>query len=178
MERHFSTKMMAIFASVPFWGLAGSTFLCGWISDRWITAGGAPTTVRKTFTAGGLLLCTFLFLPAVLVRDPMIAIVLLTAACLAFGMTSSNVWTITQTIAGPEVAGKWTGVQNAVGNMAGIVAPWLTGFIVARTGAFYLAFVLVCGFSFAGAASFLFLVGRVEPERWSAGQTVLNPSNA
>lgn len=168
MERHFSTKMMAIFASVPFWGLAGSTFLCGWVSDRWITRGGTPTVVRKTFTVGGLLLCTFLFLPAVLVRDSMTAIVLLTAACLAFGMTSSNVWTITQTIAGPAVSGKWTGMQNAIGNLAGIVAPWLTGFIVARTGAFYLAFVIVCAFSLAGAASFTFLVGRVEPARWGA----------
>ena len=169
MERHFSTRMMAVFASVPFWGLAGSTFLCGWLSDRWITRGGTPTVVRKTFTVGGLVFCTALFLPAVLVGDAMIAIVLLTAACLAFGMTSSNVWTITQTIAGPEVAGKWTGMQNAVGNLAGIAAPWLTGFIVARTGAFYVAFVLVCAFSMLGAVSFLFLVGRVEPVRWGSG---------
>jgi MFS family permease len=166
MERHFSTKMMAVFGSVPFWGLAGSTFLCGWLSDRWITRGGTPTVVRKFFTVGGLLLCTFLFLPAVVVKDPMIAIVLLTGACLTFGMTSSNVWTITQTIAGPGVAGKWTGMQNAFGNLSGVVAPWLTGMIVARTGAFYLAFVVVCAVSIAGAASFLFLVGRVEPARW------------
>ena len=75
-------------------------------------------------------------------------------------------WTITQTIAGPAVAGKWTGMQNAFGNLAGVAAPWLTGTIVARTGAFYLAFVLVCAFSIAGAASFLFVVGRVEPARW------------
>lgn len=177
MERHFSTRMMAVFASVPFWGLAGSTFLCGWLSDRWITRGGAPTLVRKFFTVGGLLLCTVLFLPAVLVGNAMVGIVLLTAACLAFGMTSSNVWTITQTIAGPDGAGRWTGMQNAVGNLAGIVAPWLTGYIVARTGAFYLAFVLVCAFSLAGAASFLILVGRVEPERWNAGPAV-NRSNA
>jgi MFS transporter, ACS family, D-galactonate transporter len=168
MERHFSTKMMAIFASVPFWGLAVATFLCGWLSDRWITRGGSPTVVRKIFTAGGLLLCTVLFLPAVLVGDPMIAIGLLTAACLAFGMTSSNVWTITQTIAGAQVAGRWTGMQNAIGNLAGVVAPWLTGLIVARTGAFYLAFVLVCVFSLAGAVSLLFLVGRVEPVQWDA----------
>ena len=178
MERHFSTKMMAIFASVPFWGLAGSTFLCGWLSDRWITRGGTPTVVRKTFTVGGLLFCTCLFLPAVLVRDSTTAIVLLTAACLAFGMTSSNVWTITQTIAGPAVAGKWTGMQNAIGNLAGIVAPWLTGFIVARTGAFYLAFVIVCAFSLAGAASFLFLVGRVEPARWGAEWVAVVESKA
>ena len=172
MERHFSIRMMAVFGSVPFWGLAASTFSCGWLSDRWITRGGTPTLVRKTFTVGGLLLCTFLFLPAVLVHDPTIAMVLLTAACLVFGMTSSNVWTITQTIAGPRVAGRWTGMQNAFGNLSGVVAPWLTGLIVARTGAFYLAFVVVCAVSLAGAASFLFLVGRVEPTRWPEPQEI------
>jgi nitrate/nitrite transporter NarK len=57
-------------------------------------------------------------------------------------------------------------MQNAFGNLAGVVAPWLTGMIVARTGAFYLAFVVVCAISIAGAASFLFVVGRVEPARW------------
>jgi len=93
-------------------------------------------------------------------------------------MTSSNVWTITQTIAGPGVAGKWTGMQNAIGNLAGIVAPWLTGFIVARTGAFYLAFVIVCAFSLAGAASFLFLVGKVEPARWDARLVAIGESKA
>lgn len=163
MERHFSTTMMAIFGSVPFWGLAVSTSLCGWLSDRWITRGGTPTLVRKTFTVGGLLFCTFLFLPAVLVRSSTISIVLLTAACLVFGATSSNIWTITQTLAGPLGAGRWTGVQNAFGNLAGIAAPFLTGVIVSRTGGFYLAFVIVCVVALAGAASFLFLVGRVEP---------------
>ncbi len=166
MERHLSTKMMAVFGSVPFWGLAVSTSLCGWLSDRWITRGGTPTVVRKTFTVGGMLLCTCLFMPAVIVRDAMVAIVLLSAACVVFGMTSSNVWTITQTLAGPGVAGKWTGMQNAFGNLSGVVAPWLTGLIVARTGAFYLAFAVVCVVSIAGAASFLFLVGRVEPVSW------------
>jgi hypothetical protein len=54
----------------------------------------------------------------------------------------------------------------------------LTGFIVARTGAFYLAFVIVCAFSLAGAASFLFLVGRVEPAQWGAEWVAVGESKA
>ena len=165
MERHFSLRMMAVFGSIPLWGMAISTTSFGWLSDHWITRGGTPTLVRKTFSASGLLTCT-LFLPAVLVKDPMIAIGLLTVVCLLFGMTNSCVWAITQTIAGPRVTGTWTGMENAFGNLAGIVAPWLTGVIVFKTGSFYLAFLTVCIVAIAGAASFLFLVGRVEPFRW------------
>jgi nitrate/nitrite transporter NarK len=121
--------------------------------------------VRKTFTVSGLLLC-LLFLPAVLVRDPAISMLLLTAATLSLSMPSSNVFAMTQTIAGPRMTGKWTGLQNGFGNLAGGVAPWLTGIIVAKTGSFYLAFVAVSVVALAGAASFLFLVRRVEPVEW------------
>ena len=165
MERHFSVRMMGILGSIPFWGLAASTLLSGWLSDRWIRKGGTPTLVRKTFTVSGLVLC-LLFLPAVLVRDPVVSMVLLSIATLSFGMPSSNVFAMTQTLAGPRVTGRWTGMQNGFGNLAGVVAPWLTGVIVQRTGVFYLAFLAVSLVALAGAASFLFLVDRVEPVDW------------
>ncbi len=165
MERHFSVRMMGILGSIPFWGLAASTLLSGWLSDRWISKGGTPTLVRKTFTVSGLVLC-LLFLPSVLVRDPVVSMVLLSIATLSFGMPSSNVFAMTQTIAGPRVTGRWTGMQNGFGNLAGVVAPWLTGVIVQKTGVFYLAFLAVSLVALAGAASFLFLVDRVEPVDW------------
>jgi MFS family permease len=171
-ERHFSLRMMAIVGSIPFWGLAGASLLSGWLSDRWIRRGGTPTRVRKAFTVSGLVLCT-LFLPAVLVKDQVIAMVLLTIATMSFGMPSSNVFAITQTLAGPRVTGKWTGMQNGFGNLAGVVAPWLTGVIVARTGSFYLAFVAVCVVALAGAASFLFVVGPVAPVKWADSKELI-----
>jgi nitrate/nitrite transporter NarK len=92
--------------------------------------------------------------------------VLLTVATLSFGMPSSNVFAMTQTLAGPRMTGKWTGMQNGFGNLAGVVAPLLTGVIVQKTGVFYLAFLAVSLVALAGAASFLFLVDRVEPVDW------------
>jgi len=52
------------------------------------------------------------------------------------GIGISNGWAIAQTLAGPLAAGRWTGVQNSIGNLAGWVAPALTGFLVDRTGRF------------------------------------------
>jgi MFS transporter, ACS family, D-galactonate transporter len=165
-ERHFSMTEMALIGSLPLWMLAATSLTSGLLSDLWIRRGGSPTKVRKTFTAAGLVLCT-LFLPAVLVQDSRLAMVLLTIATMSLGMPSSNVFAMTQTIAGSGAAGRWTGMQNGLSNLSGIVAPWLTGIIVAKTGSFYLAFVVVCVVAAAGAVSFLFIVGPVKPLDWA-----------
>jgi len=83
-----------------------------------------------------------------------------------FAVSASNVWAITQTLAGPTAAGRWTGFQNFAGNTAGIVAPTLTGWILSRTGEFYWAFIATVGVALIGMASWVFLVGRVEPVTW------------
>jgi ACS family D-galactonate transporter-like MFS transporter len=167
MERHFTADMMAIIGSMPFWGLALSTTVSGWASDLLIARGGSTTRVRKAFAITGILL-TLLILPAALVRDPMVSMALLVAASLSFGMFTSNLWAITQTLAGPEAAGKWTGWQNMFGNFAGIVGPWFTGLIVDATGQFLLAFVAVCVALVVGAAAYGLIVGELKPVRWRA----------
>ena len=166
-ERHFSTERMAVLGSLPFWLLAISTTISGWAADRWITRGGSPAVVRKTFLVSGMLMCTLL-LPAGLARNDSVSIGLFTAACFAFGMTTSNHWGCTQTMAGPAAAAKWTGMQNAFGNMAGITTPWITGEIVNQTKSFRMAFVLVSVMVTLGAASYGLLVGKLEPIRWRA----------
>ncbi len=166
MERHYSQREMAIFGSVPFWGVAAASLTGGWLSDRWIARGGTPNRVRKTFIGTGLMMCT-LMLPAAMVRDPKVSMVLLTVACVSYGFFSSNLWAVTQTLAGPWAAGKWTGLQNCIGNIPGIVAPWFTGWVVKETGQFYYAFVAATFFLVAGTFFFLWMVPRVEPVDWS-----------
>ena len=164
-ERHFSIERMAVLGSLPFWLLAVSTTLCGWASDAWITRGATATRVRKTFLVTGMLMCTLLW-PAAIVADDRVSIALFTVACFAFGMTTSNHWATTQTLAGPAAAGKWTGMQNAFGNLAGIAMPWITGVIVDRTKSFHMAFVLVAVIVALGAGSYGLVIGRLEPIPW------------
>ncbi|MEO6913926.1 MAG: hypothetical protein ABI182_07900 [Candidatus Baltobacteraceae bacterium] len=45
-------------------------------------------------------------------------------------------------MAGPEATGRWVGVQNTIANIAGIIAPSLTGILVDRTGSFILPFTI------------------------------------
>lgn len=159
-ERGLSMRSMAVLGSLPFWAMAVTSVLGGWLSDRCIARGASVTRVRKSFVIGGLLLCCATLLPAAAVRRPGLSIVLLIASCSALGLFTSNVWAITQTLAGPRAAGSWTGIQNAIGNLGGVVSPALTGFVVGRTGSYYIAFVVASAVLLLGAASYLILVGR------------------
>jgi nitrate/nitrite transporter NarK len=38
------------------------------------------------------------------------------------------------TFAGPRATGRWMGIQNAVGNVAGMTVPVVTGYLVESTG--------------------------------------------
>jgi ACS family D-galactonate transporter-like MFS transporter len=164
-ERHFSISTMSVVSGVAFLGTAVSAAISGWASDRWIAAGASVTRVRKTFTSAGPLFASSIVLVSV-VHDPRRAMILLFFVCFSMGVCSSNVWAVTQTLAGPRVAGKWTGLQNFVGNFAGIVAPALTGFVLGRTGQFFWAFAIAGAVSVLGAVGWIFVVGPVREVAW------------
>ena len=164
-ERHFSVDNMAKIGGIVY--LLGGCFalLAGWLSDRWIVSGATPSRVRKTFTGGGLALAG-IFVGLAVVGGPLYCVAALILGVIFFGVYCSNVWAITQTLAGPQAAGRWTGFQNFVGNLAGVVAPATTGCVLDRTGHFYWAFAILTVLALTGAASWVFLVGRVEPVVW------------
>lgn len=170
--RGFSMQSMAVLGSLPFGAMACTSVLGGWLSDWLIRRGYSATRVRKTFVTSGLLLCCVTLLPAAVVKGPEQCVMLLVVSCAALGFFTSNVWAITQTLAGPKAAGSWTGVQNAIGNLGGVISPLLTGVVVARTGSYYLAFATASVMLVLGAGSYVFLVGEVKPLRW--GQEVFH----
>ncbi|MCL5742325.1 MAG: MFS transporter, partial [Acidobacteria bacterium] len=133
MARHVSMERMARLGALAYLAIAVASTAGGFLSDRWIAAGSTPTRVRKGFTAGGLL-CATVILPVAVIGDMRISMSLLIAACMAFGCFAGNHWALTQTLAGPLAAGKWTGLQNAAGNLAGVVSPAVTGWVVQQSG--------------------------------------------
>jgi MFS family permease len=171
-ERGFSKEEMAIFGSLPFWAMAVTSLAGGWFSDRWIRHGATPTRVRKTFIVAGFLLCAAFMVPAVMVQEAKLCVAFLTAACAALGFYTSNVWAVTQTLAGPAAAGKWTGIQNCIGNLGGVVSPALTGWLVTQTGSFTLAFACSSIVLVIGVGAYVFLVGRIAPLEWPVKSNV------
>jgi MFS family permease len=164
-ERHFSVQRMSIVSGIAFFVLACSALTSGWLSDRWIAAGGTPTRVRKTFTGAGPVIATSIVLVGV-IGNHSIAVAILMLSCIGLGMCTSNLWAVTQTLAGPTTSGKWTGLQNFTGNLAGWIAPAVIGLIVQETGNFFWVFVITSAVTLLGAAAWIFLVGPIKPIAW------------
>jgi MFS transporter, ACS family, D-galactonate transporter len=163
--RNFSMAQMAAVmgAAYIFCALVAAT--CGWLSDRWIVAGATPTIVRKGFTSVGMAGAAIFLVPCVLAGSRLTTVLVVLVAA-SLGVCSSNVWAITQTLAGPSAAGRWTGIENFVGNLGGAVAPALTGFVLGRTGHYFSAFAITAVVSLLGALSWAFWIGRIEPVQW------------
>lgn len=166
MERKFSTQMMSIFSAVPFLITGVVAILCGWLSDRLIRSGGEVSRVRKVFAVTGLITFALMLPGATLPSEPA-AVAFAIAAFIGMGVFTSNVWAITQTLAGPSASGQWTGLQNCVGNMGGVVAPIVTGLLVKHYGSFHLPFLVASAMLFMSAACYALLAGRIEPVDWT-----------
>jgi ACS family D-galactonate transporter-like MFS transporter len=167
--RGFSMDDVAKYGGMLFLLSAISATVWGKLSDRWINAGATPTLVRKTsMVLGQLGVGLFLVLTAVTEGRVFIAMLALTGTFL--GISICNGWAIAQTLAGPLAGGRWTGVQNFIGNFAGWVAPWLTGLLLDRTGRFYWPFFITAGVAWVGAFSWGLVVGPVEPVDWGKAQ--------
>ena len=110
-ERHYSMERMAGVGSLAYFAIAGVTIVCGWLSDRWIRGGGSVSRVRKTFAISGLS-CATIIVAVAAIQEERPAIAVLILACMSYGMYTSNSWAITQTLAGPVAAGRWTSLQN------------------------------------------------------------------
>ena len=171
-ERGYSMGEMAKVGGAVLFTAAVSAIVCGKLSDRWISAGSTPTQVRKSFmVAGGLLTGASLMAAVVAPRNVSVGLLMLAGA--GFGLGSSNIWAITQTLAGPQVAGRWAGTQNFVGNFSGVVAPALTGVLVDHTGHFLWPFVITGVVAWSGAAIWTFMLGPIEPVVWTVSFEVM-----
>ena len=163
-ERHFTLEQMASIGSLAYMVTAVSSIVAGWISDR-----AMPTAPRPHACAG----CA----PAADWRAPPWS---LASRSFRTGRVhgpadggvrrvrqfSSSHWAITQTLAGPLAAGKWSGVQNFVANLSGVVAPAITGIVVDRTGQFLWAFAASALVVLIGAGAYVFGLAKVEPVTW------------
>lgn len=170
-ERHYSEDQLAIVGSLPFWAVAVSSILFGLLADWFIRRGSHPGRVRQRFVCWGMLACCALMLPAVLVSGQVLANVFLISAFICLGAWSSNNWALTQLLAGPQAAGKWTGIQNCMGNFAGILGPAISGYALQATHSFFAAFAIACGVLVLGVLGYWIVVGCPAELSWRLKET-------
>jgi MFS family permease len=157
MERKFSAAEMGVFSAMPYLAMSVIILISGALSDWLVRRGYAEKKVRKALIVTGLLICC-LIVPAGMVEDKMTAVWLLTISLSGLGIASPNTWTLTQAVCSKKIVGTVSGIQNFGGNVGGILAPLLTGFIAHKTGSFALALGLCGAILIGGIVAYLLLV--------------------
>ncbi len=134
-----------------------------------VIGGAAPERVLKgTMNAALLAVAIAMAGCANAGREATVALILV--AGVFFGVQSAPLGTITQTLGGPRAAGQWMGVQNLCANMAGVIAPVLTGAVVDLSGNFVTAFAIAAGVTLLGTLAYAVVIRRVEPVAWPASR--------
>jgi MFS family permease len=163
--RGFSMDEMATIATPAYALCAVAAVVGGFGIDRWVRAGRSPNAAHK-----GLMALSYITGIAT-----MVGIVLLprtgSIACLFVyeffgGLASPCIFAVAQIFAGPGATARWVGVQNLCGNLAGILAPALTGILVDLSGSYVSAFVVAGIANVVGFIGWLFVMPKVTPIHW------------
>jgi cyanate permease len=176
-ERGFSQTEMATLASASYAVMAGCAVLAGWLVDRYIRRGGSPNFGYKAIMAiahGGAVLSML----AMAYGSQPLALLGIFFYQGITGAASPGVYAIPEILGGAQATGRWVGIQNSVGNLPGVVAPWLTGFIIDATGQFTLAFLVAAVVSLLGLVGWLLMLPRLAQLDWEARALAANPRPA
>jgi len=169
--RQLTILKAGIYASLPFFVFGISEPIGGWIADRLIQHGWDETRTRKMVVTVGFA-TGLLLIPASRVQSPNAAITLIIGGSLV-GLATANLLVILQSCAPPTEIGLWTGIENFFGNVAGIIAPLVTGILISRTGSYAPGFATAAIMLIASLAAYWFIVGELKHDGHQ--NLILNP---
>lgn len=165
----------ALLAGMPL-ALGGlGAFTAGWITPPLVRRFG-PTVARRGIGFGAMAAAGAFFYASTRVQDPYAAVFLISLASFAMDLTLPGSWTTCMDIGGRGV-GSLSGAMNMMGNLGGVVSPWVVGAIVdtkidrtgtllgdliARYGAWDLSIIITSVICLLGACCWL-VVDPVTP---------------
>lgn len=163
LERDFSLIKVGIIAMIPPAVAIVSELMSGYLTDKMIIKNVDVTIARKIPLCMGMLLSSVIIL-SVFANSVWLAVVLLTISYASLISASPGIWAIPGDLSkSSNNVGTIGGIQNTFSNIAGIVAPIITGFLIDLTGSFTAPIVLSGVIAVIGAASYWFIVGKLEP---------------
>ena len=140
-SRGFTITQMTFLAALGYAVQAVAALTYGHLSDRWTRSGRSEAAIRRCMMVSSQALSAVAVIGLAFADHALPLAILLCLAGAATAALSVNLYAIAQMFAGPRAAGTWVGVQNAFGNLSGIVRPIIAGIIIDRAGyasAFYL----------------------------------------
>jgi ACS family D-galactonate transporter-like MFS transporter len=160
---HVDLFHSVLYTSVP-WLFATFTDLVagGWLVDALIARGWDQSKVRQIVLVGGTGMGLGI-LGAAHAHSAEVALFWISIALGGLAAAAPVAWTVPSLIAPRESVGTIAGIANFSGQLAGISAPIITGYIVEATHAFASAFVTATVILLLGIVGYVFLLGKMEP---------------
>jgi len=158
MQQHLSIKSMSFVSAIPwllgFIGLAGGGMVC----DAIYRLTGNALLSRKLVLVSGLLIAAVCVALAGTVTSVESAVALMTVSVFFMYLTGNTYWAIILDTVDNNRVGGVGGFVHLIANLAGIVAPAATGYMVQASGTFTSAFVLTGAIAVLGALSVVVFV--------------------
>ncbi|MCH7804828.1 MAG: MFS transporter [Acidobacteria bacterium] len=164
VERGMTDLESGIVTSLTFWmGMIG-TIGGGWLGDHLIRRGFKPTSARKTVVGVGMMVATVMVITAAYTTQTWLAATLLILCMGSLRATTGSANAMPIDLAPSTSVASLVSIQNFGGNVGGLMAPIVTGYIFAATGSFTGALVTAGAIMMFGAFSYVFIVGRLPEE--------------
>ncbi len=158
-EQKFTVLGAGLFSDLPFIAAVVTILLAGGVlSDFMVRKGASPVGLRSRLFSVGMVGVAVMLFATAYAPDPYLALVSLTLAGAAWGLSTPSLWAALVEATPREFAGSMGGLQNFGGNFGGIVVSILTGYILASTGRFYFAMVSASLAALLAALSAFFFV--------------------
>jgi ACS family D-galactonate transporter-like MFS transporter len=156
--RHMTLQRAGAYTAIPFLVFGVSEPLGGWIADHLVSLGHSECRARKLVITVAFFTSVML-LVAGRIADDTTAVLMIGAASLV-GLATGNLYALLASVAPEGAVGTWMGILNFAGNISGIVAPIVTGLLIARTGSHYPGFVVAVVVLHLGLPAYWWMVSE------------------
>lgn len=129
-KQHISLSSLAIAGAIPWLAGAVGCALGGIVTD-WIgRKTGNPAIARKWMIVVCLLLVALLFSPIGIITSPVAAVALMALIVFLLYMTTAQYFSIIGDVVPSSRLGGVMGFVHLIANLAGVIAPTITGFLI------------------------------------------------
>jgi sugar phosphate permease len=148
--QHLDIKHMSVVGILPWLGATAGFVLGGIISDALYKRTGNVLFARKTVIIMGLGIAALCVLLVSRVDSLVPAVALISVASLFAFMTPQACWSLLQDIVPRDRIGATGGFVHLLANLAGILSPSITGFMIQYGAGYSSAFVLASALAVVG----------------------------
>ncbi len=147
----FSITGTGISAALPAVASGICMNLSGWISDALVRRGVSRGFSRTVLLYLGMGLSGVTLLGLIWINNPYLAVGCVTCSSAFKALATPAYWTLTLDMA-PKQAGILSSIMNTSGNIAGVVASMLTGWMLSEFGGWNPVLLVASGITLAGVA--------------------------